>query len=143
MRAASPIKIFCGGAMRPLMGQAIALFERSNAVTIDIEFRLTLGPEKSDRGWRLIRYSSLSAPGARRAGRVRRDSELARAFIAFMATAETKRLIRAAGLVRARLMRAEFRCRWAETLAPSRFYAHIGLTWGGSADTYPPLFGRR
>jgi molybdate transport system substrate-binding protein len=31
----------------------------------------------------------------------------------------------------------------AEMLAPSRFYAHIGLTWGGSVDTYRPLFGRR
>jgi molybdate transport system substrate-binding protein len=39
--------------------------------------------------------------------------------------------------------RVEFPRRWAETLAPSRFYAHIGLTWGGSADTYAPLFGRR
>jgi hypothetical protein len=28
-------------------------------------------------------------------------------------------------------------------LAPSRFHAHIGLTWSGSADTYRALYGRR
>jgi hypothetical protein len=28
-------------------------------------------------------------------------------------------------------------------LAPSHFYAHIGLTCAGSADTYRALFGRR
>jgi hypothetical protein len=28
-------------------------------------------------------------------------------------------------------------------LAPSHFHAHIALTWGGVADTYRPLFGRR
>jgi molybdate transport system substrate-binding protein len=39
--ATTDIKILSGGAMRPLMTQAIPLFERTNAATVDIEFRLT------------------------------------------------------------------------------------------------------
>jgi molybdate transport system substrate-binding protein len=41
MSATADIKIFSGGAMRPLMTQAIPLFERTNGATIEIEFRLT------------------------------------------------------------------------------------------------------
>ena len=37
----STIKIFSGGAMRPLMMQALPLFERTNGATAEIEFRLT------------------------------------------------------------------------------------------------------
>jgi molybdate transport system substrate-binding protein len=47
MRATNHIKIFSGGAMRPLMTQAIALFERANAATIEIEFRLTSALKKA------------------------------------------------------------------------------------------------
>jgi molybdate transport system substrate-binding protein len=35
------IKIFSGGAMRPLMVEVIPLFERANHATVEIEFRLT------------------------------------------------------------------------------------------------------
>lgn len=35
------IKIFSGGAIRPLMTEAIPLFERANGARIEIEFRLT------------------------------------------------------------------------------------------------------
>jgi molybdate transport system substrate-binding protein len=46
-RTFSRLKIFSGGAMRPLMEQAIPLFERSNAAKIDIEFRLTSALKKA------------------------------------------------------------------------------------------------
>jgi molybdate transport system substrate-binding protein len=46
-RTFSRLKVFSGGAMRPLMEQAIAQFERSNAATIEIEFRLTSALKKA------------------------------------------------------------------------------------------------
>jgi molybdate transport system substrate-binding protein len=46
-RTFSRLKIISGGAMRPLMEQAIAQFERSNAATIEIEFRLTSALKKA------------------------------------------------------------------------------------------------
>jgi molybdate transport system substrate-binding protein len=41
------IKIFSGGAMRPLMTQALPLLERTNGATVEIEFRLTLAHKKA------------------------------------------------------------------------------------------------
>jgi len=41
------IKVLSGGAMRPLMREAIPLFERTNAATIDIEFCLTSALKKA------------------------------------------------------------------------------------------------
>ena len=41
------IKVLSGGAMRPLMREAIPLFERTNAATIDTEFRLTSALKKA------------------------------------------------------------------------------------------------
>jgi molybdate transport system substrate-binding protein len=37
----SPIKILSGGAMRPLMIDAVLLYERTNGIKVEIEFRLT------------------------------------------------------------------------------------------------------
>src|SRR5262249_60858065 len=39
--AGNHLKIFSGGAMRPLMVKLVPLFERAHGVTVDIEFRLT------------------------------------------------------------------------------------------------------
>ncbi|MGC2079446.1 MAG: substrate-binding domain-containing protein [Xanthobacteraceae bacterium] len=47
MNATNHIKILSGGAMRPLMARMIPLFERANAATIEIEFRLTSALKKA------------------------------------------------------------------------------------------------
>jgi molybdate transport system substrate-binding protein len=39
--AIKTIKIFSGGAMRPLLAGLVPLFERAHGVTLDVEFRLT------------------------------------------------------------------------------------------------------
>jgi molybdate transport system substrate-binding protein len=36
-----PLKIFSGGAMRPLMAEIVPRFERAHGVTVEIEFRLS------------------------------------------------------------------------------------------------------
>jgi molybdate transport system substrate-binding protein len=43
----SHLKIVSGGAMRPVMDAAVPLFERANAATVDIEFRLTSALQKA------------------------------------------------------------------------------------------------
>jgi ABC-type Fe3+ transport system substrate-binding protein len=72
-----------------------------------------------------------------------RNAALARAFIAFMGADKARRILRANGLEPGQTAAAAWLGESAKTLAPSRFYTHIGLTWDGSADTYRPLFGRR
>jgi molybdate transport system substrate-binding protein len=47
MPAINHIKILSGGAMRPLMTQAIRLFERANGTTVEIEFRLSSALKKA------------------------------------------------------------------------------------------------
>jgi len=41
------IKIFSGGAMRGLMTQALPLLQRTNGVSVDIEFRLASAHKKA------------------------------------------------------------------------------------------------
>jgi molybdate transport system substrate-binding protein len=41
MPAATDLKIFCGGAMRPLMAEIIPRFERARGVAAEVEFRLS------------------------------------------------------------------------------------------------------
>jgi molybdate transport system substrate-binding protein len=41
MPAATDIKIFCGGAMRPLMAEIIPRFKRAHGVAVGVEFRLS------------------------------------------------------------------------------------------------------
>lgn len=62
MRATKHIKILSGGAMRPLMTQAIPLFERANAATVDIEFRLTSALKKAIQGGALFDIALLPRP---------------------------------------------------------------------------------
>jgi molybdate transport system substrate-binding protein len=62
MRVVSHIKILSGGAMRPLMEQAIPLFERSNAATIEIEFRLTSVLKKAIEDGALFDVAVLPRP---------------------------------------------------------------------------------
>ena len=38
---AAPIKIFSGGAMRPLMAAIVPLFERAHGIKVEVEFRLS------------------------------------------------------------------------------------------------------
>ncbi|MGA8696364.1 MAG: substrate-binding domain-containing protein [Xanthobacteraceae bacterium] len=41
MAIVKPLKIFSGGAMRPLMAEIVPRFERAHGVTVEIEFRLS------------------------------------------------------------------------------------------------------
>jgi molybdate transport system substrate-binding protein len=50
MSAAKSIKILCGGAMRSLMVDIVPLFERTGAVKVEIEFRLTSVLQKEIEG---------------------------------------------------------------------------------------------
>ncbi len=76
----------------------------------------------------VIIYAAGIAAGARKA---RPRARLLR----FLATPQVLRLIRAKAWSRVSRVSSGS----ADVLAPSRFYAHISLTWSGSADTYRPL----
>lgn len=60
--ATTSIKIFSGGALRPLMTQAVPLFERTNAATVDIEFRLTSVLKKAIEDGALFDVAVLPRP---------------------------------------------------------------------------------
>jgi molybdate transport system substrate-binding protein len=62
MRVTNHIKIFSGGAMRPLMMQAIPLFQRTSAATVDIEFRLTSAVKKEIEDGALFDLAVLPRP---------------------------------------------------------------------------------
>src|SRR5262249_532153 len=69
MTTAKHIKIFSGGAMRPLLHELVPLFERAHGVTAEVEFRLSAAVKRAIEDGALF-HRDLAAAGARRPDRV-------------------------------------------------------------------------
>jgi len=62
MTTAKHIKIFSGGAMRPLLHELVPLFERAHGVTAEVEFRLSAAVKRAIEDGALFHVAILPRP---------------------------------------------------------------------------------
>jgi len=62
MTTAKHIKIFSGGAMRPLLHELLPLFERAHGVTAEVEFRLSAAVKRAIEDGALFHVAILPRP---------------------------------------------------------------------------------
>jgi ABC-type molybdate transport system substrate-binding protein len=60
--AKKPLKVFSGGAMRPLLRELVPVFERAHGVRIEVEFRLSAALKRAIQDGALYDLAVLPRP---------------------------------------------------------------------------------